>query len=91
MPEATDRYTARRLSAELGMDNRKMRDIVLAKELVAQRYSSTSSGRLKVESKDEMKRHGVASPDVANAFCLTFAGTAGLVTRSGCHCAGRNQ
>ena len=33
---------------------------VLAKELVAPRYSFTSSGKLKVESKDEMKRRGVA-------------------------------
>ena len=56
---------------------------VLAKELVAPRYSFTSSGKLKVESKDEMKRRGVASPNVADAFCLTFAGTAGLVTRGG--------
>ena len=81
MLEATDRYTATRLSAEPGLDNRKVRNIVLAKELVAPRYSFTSSGKLKVESKDEMKRRGVASPDVADAFCLTFAGTAGLVTR----------
>ena len=28
MPEATDRYTATRLSAELGLDNWKMRDIL---------------------------------------------------------------
>ena len=28
MPEATDRYTATRLSAELGLDNRKMWDIL---------------------------------------------------------------
>jgi hypothetical protein len=28
MPEATDRYTATRLSAELGLDNRKIRDIL---------------------------------------------------------------
>ena len=28
MPETTDRYTATRLSAELGLDNRKMRDIL---------------------------------------------------------------
>ena len=54
---------------------------ILAKELVAPRYSFTSSGKLKVESKDEMKRRGVASPDVADAFCLTFAGVAGTVTR----------
>ena len=28
MPEAIDQYTATRLSAELGLDNRKMRDIL---------------------------------------------------------------
>ncbi len=28
MPESTDRYTATRLSAELGLDNRKMWDIL---------------------------------------------------------------
>ena len=55
----------------------------LAKELVAPRYSFSSSGKLKVESKGEMKRHGAASPDVADVFFLTFAGTAGLVTRGG--------
>ena len=35
---------------------------------------------MKIESKDEMKRRGVSSPDVADAFCLTFAGTAAMVT-----------
>ena len=54
---------------------------ILSKELVAPRYTFTSSGKLKVESKDEMRRRGVASPDVADALCLTFAGTTGLVTR----------
>ena len=28
MAEGTDRYTATRLSAELGLDNRKMRDVI---------------------------------------------------------------
>ena len=54
---------------------------ILRKELVAPRYTFTSSGKLKVESKDEMPRRGVASSDVADAFCLTFAGIARLVTR----------
>jgi len=54
---------------------------MLAKELVAPRYTFTSSGKMKIESKDEMKRRGVASPDVADAFCLTFGGVAGTVTR----------
>ena len=84
--------TAMRLRDELWLQTKEWleaKDCVLpdnetlAKELVAPRYSFTSSGKLKVESKDEMKRRGVASPDVADALCLTFAGTAGLVTRGG--------
>ena len=54
---------------------------MLAQELVAPRYAFTSSGKMKIESKDEMKRRGIQSPDVADAFCLTFAGTAAMVTR----------
>ena len=54
---------------------------MLGKELVAPRYTFTSSGKMKIESKDEMKRRGISSPDVADAFCLTFAGTAAMVTR----------
>ena len=59
---------------------------ILAGELVAPRYSFTSSEKLKVENKDEMRCRGVASPDVADALCLTFAGTAGLVTRGVMSC-----
>ena len=82
--------TAMRLRDELWLRTKEWleaKDVVLpdneilSKELVAPRYTFTSSGKLKVESKDEMRRRGVASPDVADAFCLTFAGTAGLVTR----------
>ena len=32
-----------------------------------------SDGKIKVESKDEMKKRGLPSPDVADAFVLTFA------------------
>jgi len=32
-----------------------------------------SSGKLKVESRDEMEKRGQRSPDVADAFVLTFA------------------
>jgi len=31
-------------------------------------------GRIKVESKIELKKRGSKSPDLADAFCLTFAG-----------------
>lgn len=50
------------------------RDDALTAELVAPKYKLESSGKLKVESKDEMKRRGVRSPNKADALCLTFAG-----------------
>jgi hypothetical protein len=37
--------------------------------------SSASNGKLKVQSKDDMKRDGHRSPDCADAFLLTFAVT----------------
>lgn len=48
-------------------------DTTLIQELTAIRYNYLSSGKLKIESKDEMKRRGQRSPDVADAFVLTFA------------------
>ena len=45
-------------------------DQELVAELASPQYSHTSSGRLKVEGKDEMKKRGIASPDKADAFCL---------------------
>ena len=46
---------------------------VLAAELSTVRYGFDSSGRLVVESKDEMKKRGLRSPDVAEALLMTFA------------------
>ena len=37
------------------------------------RYGIKSDGKIKVESRDEMKKRGLPSPDVADAFVLTFA------------------
>ena len=48
-------------------------DPELVKELSAPRYKFDSRGRYLIESKDEMRRRGEASPDKADAFCLTFA------------------
>jgi phage terminase large subunit len=45
----------------------------LAQELVVPRYSVTSSGKLLAEPKDSMKKRGFKSPNVAEAFILTFA------------------
>ena len=49
-------------------------DDTLIAEITGVRYKYLSTGKLKVESKDEMKRRGQRSPDVADAFVLTFAG-----------------
>lgn len=49
------------------------KDDNLLAELVAVKYKFTSSGKLQIESKDEMKRRGLASPDHGDAVCLTFA------------------
>lgn len=49
-------------------------DKALIGELVGPKYKVESSGKLKVESKDDMKKRGVKSPNRADAFCLTFAG-----------------
>jgi len=48
----------------------------LLAELASPRYTFTSSGKMKVEAKDEMRKRGLASPDKADAICLTFAGEA---------------
>jgi hypothetical protein len=45
----------------------------LVAELSVPRYAYTSSGRIQVESKDSMKKRGLRSPDLADAFCLTLA------------------
>lgn len=37
------------------------------------RYKEDSSSRLKIESKDEMRKRGVESPDVTDALAITFA------------------
>jgi phage terminase large subunit len=42
-------------------------------ELVTPRVAYTSNGKMKVESKDELRSRSVGSPDGADAFCLTFA------------------
>lgn len=50
------------------------RDDGLISELVAPKYKLESSGKIKIESKDDMKKRGVKSPNRADALCLTFAG-----------------
>lgn len=45
----------------------------LAGELASVKYKIDSSGRIVVESKDDMKNRGLRSPDLADAVALTFA------------------
>lgn len=55
----------------------------LLAELVAIKYKFTSSGKLQIESKAEMSKRGLASPDRADAVCLTFAVEAATVIHGG--------
>lgn len=48
----------------------------LMAELTSIKYSFTSSGKMKAESKDEMRKRGLGSPDLADALCLTMASEA---------------
>ena len=54
-------------------DCKLVEDDTLIAELSLPKYQFTSTGKLKVESKDDMKKRYPQSPDVADAFCLTFA------------------
>ena len=42
----------------------------LRAELTAPTYRFTSNGKVQIETKEELKKRGVASPDLADAFCL---------------------
>jgi hypothetical protein len=53
--------------------------VELRQELVAPTYTFTSNGKIKVEGKQEMKRRGMRSPDLADALCVTFASVASRV------------
>tara|TARA_R100000655_G_scaffold21660_2_gene44210 strand:+ start:34 stop:1431 length:1398 start_codon:yes stop_codon:yes gene_type:complete len=53
------------------------KDDKLKSELTTPRYGFTSSGKVKIESKDEMRKRGQGSPDIADALCLTFAASSG--------------
>ena len=48
-------------------------DEQLISELATVRYKFASNGKLQIESKDDLKRRGLKSPDLADSFVLTFA------------------
>lgn len=48
-------------------------DDALIAELTTAKYTILSSGKIKVESKSDMKKRGVSSPNRADAWLMTFA------------------
>lgn len=54
-------------------DCKLFQDETLIAELTLPKYKFSSGGKLIVESKDDLKKRYPRSPDVADAFCLTFA------------------
>lgn len=80
--------TYRNLRAELwhkakawleARDCKLPKDEDLIAELATVRYKFTSNGKVQVESKDEIRKRGLASPDKADSFVLTFASDAATV------------
>ena len=47
----------------------------LGHELSTPSYDYTMAGKIKIESKKDLLKEGIASPNLADAFCLTFAKT----------------
>lgn len=45
-------------------------DDALIAQLSARKYKITSTGRIKVESKEDMKKRGLSSPDEADCLCM---------------------
>ena len=56
----------------------------LATELASLKYTYASTGKFIAETKSEMKKRGLDSPNIAEAFILSFASEpAGLIHGSG--------
>lgn len=47
-------------------------DDVLTSQLTTRKWSMTSKGKMLLESKKDMKKHGLKSPDRADAYVLAF-------------------
>ena len=56
----------------LGLDVKLPNDDTTIAELSDVKYRLTSSGKIQIESKDDMKKRGRRSPDLADAVVLTF-------------------
>ena len=53
-------------------------DEELVAELATVRYFFTSNGKIQIESKDDIRKRGLKSPDKADSFVLTFASDAAI-------------
>jgi phage terminase large subunit len=92
VPAANDRFV--RLRDELWWAMREWfetreanlpfpKDEAFVNEICSPRYAYTSSGKIKVETKDEMRKRGVHSPDLGDALMLTFASSAMTMHQGG--------
>lgn len=54
------------------------KDEALVNELAMVRYTFTSNGKIQIESKDDIRKRGLSSPDLADSFVLTFASDAAV-------------
>ena len=79
---AASRENCMRLRDELWFNGREWfqdkscsmpQDDALIAELTSPTYTFSSTGKMVVESKADMKKRGLRSPDLADAFLLTFA------------------
>jgi hypothetical protein len=52
-------------------------------QLTSRRYTYTSTGKVRIESKDDLKKRGLSSPDRADAVVLSFAQPLKFPTVSG--------
>ena len=48
-------------------------DPELRADLAGVEYGYTGQGKIQLEKKEDMKKRGLASPDIADALALTFA------------------
>lgn len=78
-------FAARDCLIPVGLPNQDENAIIdkLVAELTAPTYDFTALGKRKVESKADLKKRGVPSPNLADAFLLTLA--AGIYPRSNPH------
>lgn len=77
--EALERFANVRAEAYWGLRERIINDEIdipddeeLVGELANLKYKFTSSGKLQIESKEDMKKRGVKSPDIADALMIAF-------------------